>query len=329
MIARGRAARVGVPLVLLAAAAILAPAHAQAPATTAATVTPAPSPPPSPVSGIRNKLSAGDLLSAESILEVHREKNGEDGAWLQGLAWLTRGAFLLGDMEKAERYAKQVREACAQRLAKGDTLEKNHDLEIALGAAIETDAQRLERTKGKKAAAQLMRDEIARHASPPTLLMRLHKRLNMLTLEGTPAPEWVTEDFVGEPPPALASIKGSPIVLFLWYEGCGDCKAQAASLGRVLEKHKGSDLRCVAITRYYDEPPARPAEKARIDSVWTAVYSGVGAIPRVISTASMITYGVSSTPTFVFIDRKGIVRRYAPTRLTENELERSIAAITR
>lgn len=329
MIARGPAARVGVPLVLLAAAAILAPVHAQAPATTAATVTPAPSPPPSPVSGIRNKLSAGDLLSAESILEVHREKNGEDGAWLQGLAWLTRGAFLLGDMEKAERYAKQVREACAQRLAKGDTLEKNHDLEIALGAAIETDAQRLERTKGKKAAASLMRDEIARHASPPTLLMRLHKRLNMLTLEGTPAPEWVTEDFVGEPPPALASIKGSPIVLFLWYEGCGDCKAQAASLGRVLEKHKGSDLRCVAITRYYDEPPARPAEKARIDSVWTAVYAGVGAIPRVISTASMITYGVSSTPTFVFIDRKGIVRRYAPTRLTENELERSIAAITR
>jgi len=329
MIARGPAARVGVPLVLLAAAAILAPVHAQAPATTAATVTPAPSPPPSPVSGIRNKLSAGDLLSAESILEVHREKNGEDGAWLQGLAWLTRGAFLLGDMEKAERYAKQVREACAQRLAKGDTLEKNHDLEIALGAAIETDAQRLERTKGKKAAASLMRDEIARHASPPTLLMRLHKRLNMLTLEGTPAPEWVTEDFVGEPPPALASIKGSPIVLFLWYEGCGDCKAQAASLGRVLEKHKGSDLRCVAITRYYDEPPARPAEKARIDSVWTAVYAGVGAVPRVISTASMITYGVSSTPTFVFIDRKGIVRRYAPTRLTENELERSIAAITR
>jgi thiol-disulfide isomerase/thioredoxin len=139
----------------------------------------------------------------------------------------------------------------------------------------------------------------------------------------------VTEDWVGEPPPTLASLEGKPVVLFLWYEGCGDCKAQAASLGRVLEKHKGSDLRCVAITRYYEDPPARPAEKARIDSVWTAVYAGVGAIPRVISTVSMITYGVSSTPTFVFIDRKGIVRRYAPTRLTENELERSIAAITR
>ena len=329
MIARGPAARVGVPLVLLAAAAILAPVHAQAPATTAATATPAPSPPPSPVSGIRNKLSAGDLLSAESILEVHREKNGEDGAWLQGLAWLARGAFLLGDMEKAERYAGQVREACAQRLAKGDTLEKNHDLEIALGAAIETDAQRLQRTKGKQAAAELMRSELARYTGPTALLARLHKRLAMLTLEGTAAPEWVTEDFVGAPPPTLASLKGKPVVLFLWAEGCGDCKAQAASLARVLERRKGSDLRCVAITRYYDEPALHTAEKARVDSVWSAVYAGVGAIPRVISTASMVTYGVSSTPTFVFVDRKGIVRRYTPTRLTEAELERSIDAISR
>lgn len=64
-----------------------------------------------------------------------------------------------------------------------------------------------------------------------------------------------------------------------------------------------------------------------MDSVWTAVYSGVGAIPRVISTASMVAYGVSSTPTFAFIDRKGIVRRYTPTRLTEAELDRSIGEI--
>ena len=333
LIARRRAVRVGAPFVVLATAAILAPVYAQAPVTppsAAASPAPAtPTPPPSPISGIRNKISAGDLLSAESLLEVHREKNGEDGAWLQGLSWLARGALLLGDMEKAERYAKQVREACAQRLARGDTLERDHDMEIALGAAIETDAQRLERTTGKKAAAQLVRDEIARYTGPPTLLMRLHKRLNMLTLEGSPAPEWVAEDFVGERPPTLASLKGKPVVLFLWYEGCGDCKAQSASLGRALEKGRGSDVRCVAITRYYDEPPARAAEKARIDSVWTAVYAGVGAIPRVISTASMITYGVSSTPTFVFIDRKGIVRRYTPTRLTEAELERSIDAISR
>jgi cytochrome c biogenesis protein CcmG/thiol:disulfide interchange protein DsbE len=302
--------------------------HAQVPAVPPPAAA-APAPPPSPVSGIRNKISAGDLLSAESILEVHREKNGEDGPWLQGVAWLARGALLLGDLDKAERYAKQVRDECAKRLARGDTLERNHDLETALGAAIETDAQRLQRTKGKQAASELVRAEIARYSGPTAFLSRLHKRLDMLTLEGTPAPEWVTEDFVGERPPTLASLRGKPVVLFLWAEGCGDCKAQAASLARVLERWKGSDVRCVAITRYYDDPPARAREKARVDSVWTAVYAGVGPIPRVISTESMVTYGVSSTPTFVFVDRRGIVRRYTPTRLTEAELERAIDAISR
>jgi len=330
MSARPMIPRLGLVAAILALCGAQATTHAQQPAAPApAAALATPTPPPSPVSGIRNKISAGDLLSAESILEVHREKNGEDGPWLLGLSWLARGAFMLGDMDKAERYAKQVRDECARRMANGAALDTAHDLEIALGAAIETDAQRLERTKGRKAAAEMLRGEIARYPGPTTLQLRLHKRLNMLTLVGAPAPAWVTEDFVGEPPPALESFKGKPIVLFLWFEGCGDCKAQAASLGRVLEKHKGSDLRCVAITRYYDDPPKRTAEKARIDSVWTAVYSGVGAIPRVISTASMVAYGVSSTPTFAFIDRKGIVRRYTPTRLTEAELDRSLDEILR
>lgn len=38
----------------------------------------------------------------------------------------------------------------------------------------------------------------------------------------------------------------------------------------------------------------------------------------------MVRYGASATPTFVLIDRKGIVRLYAPTRLTEAELSRRI-----
>ena len=50
-------------------------------------------------------------------------------------------------------------------------------------------------------------------------------------------------------------------------------------------------------------------------------------MPIVISTASMERYGGSSTPTFVFIDRTGIVRWYTPTRLTEEALDQAIAKI--
>src|SRR5262252_1973636 len=70
---------------------------------------PPPAQPPSPVQGMRNKIAAGDLLSAESILEQHRAENGEDAAYLSGLAWLARGALLLGDLDKANSYTEDVR----------------------------------------------------------------------------------------------------------------------------------------------------------------------------------------------------------------------------
>ena len=311
----------------IAAAPAATPAAAPAAVASAA--------PPSPVTGIRNKLAAGDLLSAESILEVHREKNGEDGPWLAGLGWLARGAMLTGDVEKAGRYAAQARKECAARLAKGAVLATDHDLEGALGAAIEVEAQRIARTRDRNAAVAYVRSELADLTPTPALRSRLQKRIALYTFEGHAAPELVVEQHLGAAvAPSLAALRGQPVVLFLWAEWCGDCKAQAPSLARVLERHQAEGVRCIAVTRHYeDSDSARTVESSRADSVWTAVYNGPAAglrdIPRVMSTASMIEYGASATPTFVFIDRKGIVRRYTPTRLSEAELERSLADILR
>jgi len=284
-------------------------------------------PPPGPVSGIRNKIAAGDLASAESILEVHRAENGEDGAWLTGLAWLARGALLLGETDKAQRYASDVRTRCDAAIAKGTKLEEDHALEIALGTAIEVEAQLRERRGGPKRGAEYVRGELAKFPGPVALRSRLNKRLNMMTLAGTPAPELAIEDFAGEKPPAPAALRGKPVVLFLWAEWCGDCKAQQRALAAVRRRHPEAVY--VALTRYYDDEEQRAAEKDRVAEVWRTVYADVGPMPIVISTASMERYGGSSTPTFVFIDRGGIVRRYAPTRLTEEALEQAIAAVVR
>jgi thiol-disulfide isomerase/thioredoxin len=300
-------------------------AQSSAPSSTPA----APAAPPSPSTGIRNKISAGDLLSAESILEVHRAKNGEDGPWLTGLSWLARGALLVGDTTKAGRYAAQVRASCSDRMARGADLEKDHDLEIAYGAAIEVEAQLLGRAKGVKEAAEYLREELPHVKGPVPLIARLNKRLNMLTLTGKPAPELTIEDFVGNPPPTLKSLRGKPVLLFIWYEGCGDCKAQEATLARVKSHYEKEGLQVVALTRYYEEGADRVHEKVEIDSVWKALYADVGTVPIVISTESMEQYGGSSTPTFVFLDREGIVRCYTPTRLTEAEFDRILEPLMR
>ncbi|MFM7232419.1 MAG: TlpA family protein disulfide reductase, partial [bacterium] len=307
-----------------------APPVAAPPPTPAATppFAPATTPPPSPVPGVRSKVSAGDLWSAESILEVHRSRHGEDGPWLVGYAWLARGALLLGHDEKADRYAAAVHALCAERIAKGADLAKDNELTYALGAVIEVVAQRLQRQKGKAAAIRYVHGEMERWGGPVWFRSRLQKRINMMDMEGARAPEWVVEESVGGTVPTLASLSGKPVVLYVWDKGCGDCSAQSGTLSKVYKRYR-DDVHLVTLTRHYDEGAQRATELARVDSVWKASYADIGAAPIIVSDASMVRYGGSSTPTFVFIDRKGIVRRYTPTRLTEDELDRTISDLLR
>jgi thiol-disulfide isomerase/thioredoxin len=303
---------------------LVLPAAARAQAAAPAAPSPAP---PSPVSGIRGKLAAADLPSAESILEVHREKHGEDGPWLAGLSWLARGALMLGERDKAARFAALARARCADSVAMDPGLTQRPNAETALGASLEVQAQLLARSRGTRAATAFLRDELSRIPGPVALRSRLYKRINLLELTGRPAPEIVPDDVIGPGTVSLAALRGRPVVLFLWAEWCGDCKAQAASLARVRAKFESRGLQVVALTRWYDDVGARVRERARVDSVWKAVYPGMGETPVVFGTDSMERYGGSATPTFVFVDRAGIVRGYTATRLTEEALERAVAAI--
>jgi thiol-disulfide isomerase/thioredoxin len=311
---------------LLAAPAALAQEAAPSPATQPS---PAASTAPPPSVGMRLKISAGDLPSAESMLEVYRAGQGEDDHYLTGLSWLARGALLLGDKDKANRYATDVRKRCSERMTQGRSLDQDPVAEIALGAAIEVQAQLIERDRGAGAAADFVRDELTRLSGPVALRARLNKRINLLTLAGTPAPEIAAEDFIGERPPSLAALRGQAVVLFLWAKGCPDCDAQAAALARVQARLAEKGLRVVALTRYYRDEGQRSSERGQIENAWKTVYAALDAVPVVISTASMERYGGSSTPTFVFVDRSGIVRNFTPTRLTEADLEREAAKIIR
>jgi thiol-disulfide isomerase/thioredoxin len=308
-----------------------APAAPAAPIAPVAPVAPvAPSPASRTVPGIRNKLSAGDLPSAESILEVHRERYGEDGTYLMGLGWVARGALLVGEPARARELNGALRRLCDERMARGADLAKDDSLENALGASIEVEAQLRAGSGGAAAAASWVSGQLAKFPGPVAFRARLYKRLNLLALAGSPAPELAIEDFVGTRPSPLSELRGRPVVVFVWAEGCGDCKAQSAALGRVTSKYAAQGLVVVPLTRYYEEAAAdRILEKARVDSVWADVYRTTGPASIVISTESMQRYGGSSTPTFVFIDRRGVVRGYTPTRLTEAALESRVRELLR
>jgi thiol-disulfide isomerase/thioredoxin len=270
------------------------------------------------VRNIRYKLSAGDLATGFALAEDYKRTNGADAEYLNAVGWLARGAEMLGRTDVAATLVDELHRAIPR---------ETEELLIPYGAAIEVESRLLAKRDGRGAALAYLRTQFAA-AKEPSLRSRISKNINLLSLEGEPAPPIAMTDYVGAAPPET---KGKPTLLFLWANWCGDCKAQHDALARIWQTYRGRGLQVVAPTRYYgsvDDKAAEPAvEKERIAKVWKESYPGLDGVSAPIDTETMVRYGASATPTFVLIDREGIVRLYAPTRLSEAELSRRIEEV--
>jgi thiol-disulfide isomerase/thioredoxin len=269
-------------------------------------------------SEIRYKISAGDLSSAEAVAEDHYREHGADAEYADAVAWLARGAMLLGKTDAATRYLAETK-AVTTDLLKTKHVEDESHLENAVGISIEVEAQMIAARGQRDKAIGFLEAELPRWHTF-RLQARIHKNIDLLTLVGNLAPE------------LDAAYRGKPVLLFLWAHWCGDCKAQAPVIGRLKAKYEARGLQVVAPTRRYgyigeteNVPPDK--EDAEIERVWKESYAGLAGAPHPASDAMMLKYGVSATPTLVLIDKQGIVRLYTPTRMSEAELSRRIEAL--
>jgi thiol-disulfide isomerase/thioredoxin len=283
------------------------------------------------VSQVRAAITEKNLDKAAALVQAARAAEGETPQVLAALSWLARGAQAEGRTDRAEALAAEAQRLAVAQLA-GRSADVEPDLATAIGAGIEVQAQ-LAADRGERSEAiRFLEGESARYRGT-ALGKRIQKNINLLTLEGHPAPALERSEWIGSAaPPALADLRGKVVVVFFWAHWCSDCKAQGPILDRLYQKYRGQGLTVVAPTMRFgyvaNGRKAGPDEELQyIVGVRDQYYPWLADLPTPVSTANHERYGVSSTPTLAIVDRQGMIRVYNPGRLTEADLEARLRAL--
>jgi thiol-disulfide isomerase/thioredoxin len=282
------------------------------------------------VEDVRQALAQNGFSTAEGELNSYRAKNGVSGEYVEAYSWMARAALSARDYDQAAAYAKQTSALAIEQL-KQRPLDAEPHLPLALGAAIEVESQVLAARGQHRQAIAVLENALDTYGKT-SIRARLQKNLNMLSFEGKSAPALRTEQFLGSKPPTLAQLKGSPVLLFFWAHWCGDCKAEAPIVTQLRTEFAPKGLTVLGPTRLYGytaqvENATPSDELAYIDAVRHRFYAGLLDMPVPISKYNFETYGASTTPTLVLLDRTGKVAMYHPGALPYDQLKSEIEKV--
>jgi thiol-disulfide isomerase/thioredoxin len=284
------------------------------------------------IGDVQMRLARNDFSAAEAELRGYKEQRGVTPEYLEALSWMARDAAATKAWTQATGYATETRKLCEQQLAKRK-LDAEPQLPIALGAAYEVLAQAMAEQGQHAQAVALVRSALARYGST-SIGPRLQKNLNLLSLVGRTAPTLQAAQYLGPKPPTLASLKGSPVLLFFWAHWCGDCKAEVPIIARLRQELAPAGLAVIGPTQLYgyaaqgaDASPAQ--ERAYIESVRQRYYGGLLDMPVPLSQQNFKTYGASTTPTLVGLNRAGQVALYHPGAMKYDDLRAALEKAAR
>jgi thiol-disulfide isomerase/thioredoxin len=279
------------------------------------------------VTDVETAMSHGNFPLAEAMLQSYRSQRGVTPEYLEALSWLARGDLITRQFDKADATAKETEKLVQQSLA-ARPLDAEPHLPLALGAAIEVQAQVMTANGDRVGALALLRKDLLTYRAT-SIHTRLQKNINLLTLEGRAAPALEEREFLGSKPAPLLSLRGKPVLLFFWAHWCPDCKQEEHILAELAREFAPKGLVLIAPTQRYgyvaNGDEAGPADELKyIEQIRHQYYADLLTVPAPVSEANFRNYGASTTPTLVLIDRQGIVRLYHPGAMTLDELRAAL-----
>jgi thiol-disulfide isomerase/thioredoxin len=276
---------------------------------------------------VQTAMSRGNFPLAEAILQNYRSKSGVTPEFLEALSWVARGDLITRQFDQADAHAREVEQLAQQSLATRP-LDGEPHLPTALGAAIEVEAQVMTANGDRTGALALLRKNLAAYGNT-SIRTRIQKNINLLTLEGRPAPALEEREYLGTKPTPLVALRGKPVLLFFWAHWCPDCKQEEPILAALTREYSAKGLVLIAPTQHYgyvaNGEEAGPADELKyIEQIRHQYYADLLSVPAPLSEANFRNYGASTTPTLVLIDRQGIVRLYHPGAMTLDELRAAL-----
>jgi thiol-disulfide isomerase/thioredoxin len=285
------------------------------------------------VNYVKAALAAGDFASAEKGLSQYRAAAGATPEYIEALSWIGRGRLARRELAATEQNSDEVRKLCAADLAHRK-LDAEPHLPLALGAAIEVEAQALA-AQNRRDEAVLFLDAELKKWQGTSIRDRVQKNINLLTLEGKPVPVLDIAQGIGSRKPLpLSAHRGHPVLLFLWAHWCSDCKNEIAIVEKLMANYGPRGLVVVAPTQHYGyvaggQDAPLDVETKYIGEVFAKYYAGLGSVEIPLSEANFAKFGVSTTPTMVLVDGQGIVRLYNPGNASYELLAAKIEAALR
>ncbi|MDO8794684.1 MAG: TlpA disulfide reductase family protein [Vicinamibacterales bacterium] len=280
----------------------------------------------------RAAVAARDLRGAEQIAVRALRQSPSDAEALLALSWVGRGALAAKQLDMALRVARDT-ETRIRAVLQLRPLDAEPQLPLALGAAYEVQAQALAGLGGRSEALLLLNRAIVRFART-SIQARLQKNVHLLSLKGQPMPPIATEEYLTGVRLTPGATRGKPMLLFFWAHWCSDCKGFVRTLSTLQAEFGPKGLAVVAPTQRYGYIGARdnvPAaeERRHIGVIRQKFYPSLAPVPIPLSPRNFSGYGVSTTPTLVLVDRKGLVQLYHPGAMTEAELRPVLSALVK
>jgi thiol-disulfide isomerase/thioredoxin len=278
------------------------------------------------ITDVRASLAGNNFPQAEALITRYRSEKGITPEMITAYSWLGRAALAANKLDDAEKYAAATKKLAVE-LLKTRKIEDspNGALALGLGAAIEVQAQVLAARGERGEAVEYLRRELATYRAT-SIRTRIQKNINLLSLEGKPAPALEVKNYLGPKPPALSTLKGKQVLLFFWAHWCSDCKREVEIIAQLKKEYSSKGLVVIGPTQHYGYAEAGrdvgPAEElAYIEKTRQQYYAPLLDMPAPVSEENFRNYGASTTPTLVLIDRNGIVKMFHPGSLSLSELK--------